>query len=230
MSDAPINFYDVMPKKFLKKTHNPHYDKHKIKLPLIMIVAGATGAMKTNTVLNVLYNMPDTFSKVVVITRNRDEPLYNFLKDAMPKVEIHEGLQHLPDLDKEFDKKENSLVIFDDLVLEKNQKRIEEYSIRCRKMGVSMMYLTQSWYKTPDTIRKNFNYLILKKIPKMDELKRILRDYSLGVDIDTLIALYKHAIEGENDKDKTNYFMIDMEADENEKFRKNLKPITYKAE
>jgi hypothetical protein len=116
MSDAPINFYDVMPKKFLKKTHNPHYDKHKIKLPLIMIVAGATGAMKTNTVLNILYNMPDTFSKIVVITRNKDEPLYNYLKEAIPKVEIHEGLQHLPDLDKEFDKKENSLVIFDDLV------------------------------------------------------------------------------------------------------------------
>jgi hypothetical protein len=167
---------------------------------------------------------------VVVITRNRDEPLYNFLKDAMPKVEIHEGLQHLPDLDKEFDKKENSLVIFDDLVLEKNQKRIEEYSIRCRKMGVSMMYLTQSWYKTPDTIRKNFNYLILKKIPKMDELKRILRDYSLGVDIDTLIALYKYAIEGKDAKDKTHYFMIDMEADDKDKFRKNLVPIQYEVE
>jgi hypothetical protein len=47
--------------------------------------------------------------------------------------------------------------------LEKDQKAIEQYAIRCRKLGVSMMYLTQSWFKTPDTLRKNISHIIFKE-------------------------------------------------------------------
>jgi hypothetical protein len=227
-----INFYEKMPKKFIKKTKNPHYDKHKISLPFIMIIAGSTGAMKTNCALNVIYTMPDTFTKIVIITRNKDEPLYNFLKDKLPDVEIFEGLSKLPDLDKDFDKTVNNLIIFDDLVLEKQPRKIEEYAIRCRKQGLSMMYLTQDWFRSPDTIRKNINYLILKKIPKKGDLDRILRDYSLGIDKDTLVKLYEHAVKGKDDKDKTHWFMIDLnESDDSPyKFRRDFSPIKFALE
>jgi hypothetical protein len=43
----------------------------------------------------------------------------------------------LPNLDT-FNKEEQSLVVFD-LVLEKNQAKIEEYYIRCRKLNVSVI-------------------------------------------------------------------------------------------
>ena len=225
-----INFYNVMDKKFITKTKNPHFKQHHIKLPFIMIIAGSTGSMKSNCALNIIYQMPDTFTKIVIITRNKDEPLYNYLKDKLPEVEIYEGLQNLPDLDKDFKKELNNLIIFDDLVMEdkKKQRAIEEYSIRCRKLGVSMMYLTQSWYATPDTIRKNINYLILKKIPKMNDLERILRDYSLGLNKQDLLTLYNHAIKSDNG-DKTNFFMIDLAEDEDSeyKYRKNFYPIKY---
>lgn len=225
-----INFYEVMPKKYIKKTKNPHYEKHFIKIPLIMIIAGSTGSMKTNTVLNIIHQMAETFTKIVIITRNADEPLYNYLKDKAVEIEIYEGIHHMPDLDTDFDPKVNNLVIFDDLVLERNQTAIEEYAIRCRKRQVSMIYLTQDWYRTPPTIRKNINYLILKKIPKMDDLNRILRDYSLGVTKEHLQALYQYACKGKDSKDKTNFFMIDMEADEDKRFRKNFKPIQFSIE
>jgi hypothetical protein len=171
--------------------------------------------------------MPNTFHRIIVITKNKNEPLYNFLQDKIQSLEIFEGLSNAPDLDS-FDKKENSLIIFDDLCLDKKQNQIEEYAIRCRKLGVSMMYLTQSWFKTPDTLRKNLNYIIMKKIAKLDELNRILRDYSIGLSKEELIKNYKFAIEPDsnNKLDKTNFFLIDLESDDEYRFRKNLYPIS----
>lgn len=214
----PINFYEKMDKKFKPVAVNPHYDKHKIKLPFRMIIAGASSAMKTNTALNIMFVMQDTFHKIVIVTKNKDEPLYNYLKSKEPNVEIYEGLQNLPELDKEFNKKENSLVVFDDLVLEKNQKVIEEFAIRCRKLNVSMMYITQSWYRVPKVIRQNLSYLILKQIAQTSDLDRILRDYSLGVDKVQLHEIYNYATEGS----KKNFLMIDLDADTLEKFRRNF--------
>jgi hypothetical protein len=229
-----INFYEHLPKKFLTKTVNPHFEKHRIKLPFNMIIAGSTGAGKTNCILNIIYAMPDTFSKIVIITRNKDEALYNYLKEKLPDIEIHEGIHNMPDLDKEFDKKLNNLIIFDDLVAEGKKKQIpiEQYAIRCRKLGVSMAYLTQSWFLTPDVIRKNINYLILKKIPKMNDLERILRDYSLGLKKDDLLQLYNYAIKGEDSQSKKDWFMIDLAEDEESpyKYRKNFSPIKYRFE
>jgi hypothetical protein len=221
------NFYEVMDKKFIIKTKNPHYEDHHIGLPFRMIIAGGSGSMKTNTAFNIIHRMPNTFHRLCVITKNKDEPLYNFLQEKIPTLEIVEGLGNAPKLD-EFDKKVNSLVIFDDLCLDKDQSKVEAYAIRCRKLGVSTMYLSQSFALTPPTLRKNCTQIILKKISKLDELNRIIRDYSIGIDKKEIIELYKFAIAPDNPhdkKDKTNFFMIDIEADDEYKFRKNLTPI-----
>ena len=226
----PINFYEEMDKKFLPKKLNPHYESHHIQLPFRMVIAGGTGSMKTNTAFNIIFYMPDTFHKIVVITKNKDEPLYNYISDKIKTIEIYEGLENAPNLDKDFKKDENSLVIFDDLCLDKKQNDVEQYAIRCRKLGVSMMYLTQSWFKTPDTLRKNLSHIILKKIGKLDELTRLLKDYSIGIDKKEMIEKYKFAIQPDdkNDKkDKTHYFLIDVDADDEYKFRRDLIPIDY---
>lgn len=226
----PINFYNVMDKKFLPKKHNPHLNSHHINIPFRMVIVGGSGSMKTNSAFNIIYYMPQTFHKVVVITKNADEPLYNYIKEKIPTLEIYEGLDNAPNLDKDFKKDENSLVIFDDLCLDKKQEAVEQYAIRCRKLGVSMMYLTQSWFKTPDTLRKNLSHIILKKVSKLDELNRILRDYSIGCDKTELVNMYKFATRPDNPndpKDRTNYFMIDLDSDDEYKFRKNLIPIEF---
>jgi hypothetical protein len=222
---AMINFYEKMDKKLNPKVHNPHFADHGIHLPFRMIIAGSSGAMKTNTALNIINQMPDTFSKIVIITRNANEPLYNFLREKIPDVEIYEGLAKLPELDKDFDKKENSLVIFDDLVLEKKQDVIEEFAIRCRKLGVSMIYITQVWFRVPKTIRQNLNYIILKNIAQSSDLTRILRDYSLGISKEELHGIYKYATKGKSKEDKTNFLMIDIDAAPLKNFRRNLTVI-----
>lgn len=217
-----INFYEAMPKKLLHKTKNPNFKEHKIKLPFRMVIVGGSGSMKTNTLLNLLYIMQSTFTQIDIITKNADEPLYNFLKLKIKDgLKLYEGLHNLPDVDG-YDKKENSLVVLDDLCLEKDQSPIEDFYIRARKVGCSIVYLSQSWFKIPPVIRQNLTHIILKKIGSRRIVKAILADYSLGVSVDGLMEIYKFALTGP----KEDFFMIDLEEpDENRKFRRNYDVI-----
>ena len=75
-------------------------------------------------------------------------------------------------------------------------------------------------------IRQNLTYIILKKIGSVADIKRVLKDYSLGVDADILMNIYKFALQGE----KTNFLLIDIDASEENKFRKNFDVIKMKTD
>ena len=88
--------------------------------------------------------MNGTFNNIHIITKNKDEPLYNYLESKVDNgLSITEGIDSAPNLD-DFDKKEQSLIVMDDLVLEKNQKQLEQYFIRARKLNCSLVYLSHS--------------------------------------------------------------------------------------
>lgn len=218
-----INWYEKIPKKYLLKSHNPHYDTHRIKLPFRMIIAGNSGSGKTQTLLNLLYNMPDTFENIYITTKNKDEPLYNYLEDKLKEqgLKITEGLENLPDLDQ-MDKEQNNLIILDDLVNEpaKQQRPIADYFIRARKKNCSLIYISQSFYQVPKLIRDNITYLIIKQVSSMKNLTMICRECSLGVDREQLKKIYDDATQN-----KTDFLLIDLEGNKNERFRKNLDSV-----
>jgi len=218
-----INWYETIPKKYLLKTHNPHYDTHRIKLPFRMIIAGNSGSGKTQTLLNLLYNMPDTFENIYITTKNKDEPLYNYLEDKLKEdgLKITEGLENLPDLDQ-MDKEQNNLIILDDLVNEpaKQQRPIADYFIRARKKNCSLIYISQSFYQVPKLIRDNITYLIIKQVSSMKNLTMICRECSLGVDKEQLKKIYDDATQNKQD-----FLLIDLEGNKDERFRKNFDSV-----
>jgi ABC-type dipeptide/oligopeptide/nickel transport system ATPase component len=218
-----VDWYKKIPKKFLLKTHNPHYERHHIKLPFRMIIAGNSGSGKTQTLLNLLYNMPDTFEKIFIVTKNKDEPLYNFLEDKLGKdgLSIKEGITELPDLDA-LDKEQNNLIVLDDLVNEpsKQQRPVCDYFIRARKKNCSIIYISQSFYAVPKLIRDNISYLIIKQVSSMKNLTMICRECSLGIDKKQLKKIYDDATQSKQD-----FLLIDLEGDKDERFRKNFDEI-----
>lgn len=218
-----VDWYKKIPKKFLLKSHNPHFDTHHIKLPFRMIIAGNSGSGKTQTLLNILYNMPDTFEKIFICTKNKDEPLYNYLEDKLGEegLSIKEGISELPDLDS-LDKEQNNLIVLDDLVNEpaKQQRPVCDYFIRARKKNCSIIYISQSFYAVPKLIRDNISYLIIKQVSSMRNLTMICRECSLGIEKKQLKKIYDDAT-----KSKQDFLMIDLEGDKDERFRKNLDEI-----
>jgi hypothetical protein len=216
-----INWYEKMPSELLDKADNPNFDIHGINLPFRMCVSAPSGSGKTNFLVNLIHlfcHGKGTFEDITIITRNKDEPLYNFLGKKSDSIQIKEGLHNIPPLDK-MDKKTNHLVVFDDLVLAKDQSSIVNYYIRARKLNCSVIYLSQSFFDIPSIVRKNCSYMVFLKIGGLREIKTILRDFSLGCSKEQLINMYDYAT-----KEKLSPFIIDIEEkDNNKKFRKGFK-------
>ena len=216
------DWYKEMPKKYLLKTHNPNFEIHGIKVPFRMMIIGGSGAGKTQTFMTILHNFGDTFQNIFIITKNKDEPLYNYLVDKTEKsggVEVMEGISSAPDLDK-LDKEEQTLIVMDDLVLEKNQHQLEQYFIRARKLNCSLIYITQSYYAVPKMIRQNLTYLVIKRLNTLSDLFRIMREYSLGVDKAELKKIYDASTDI-----KQNFLLVDLEEAPEDRFRKNFNEV-----
>jgi len=191
-----INFYEHIPKKYLEEHDNPNFNIHNIDVPFRMCIVAPSGSGKTNFLLNLLKVFSQgegTFSDITIVTRNKDEPLYNYLEGEFEQIKIREGMSGTPKLD-DMDKKYNHLVVWDDLVLAKNLDAVSEYYMRARKKSCSVIFLSQSYYDIPSFIRKNSNYLIVLNLGgSKRETTAILNEWGTDLDIDELRAIYKDA-------------------------------------
>jgi ABC-type dipeptide/oligopeptide/nickel transport system ATPase component len=202
--------------KYLTKQNNPHFDQHHIKIPFRMLICGNSGSGKTSTLLSIIYNMPDTFEEIIIVCKSKAEPLYEYLEDKFKKdgsVKIMEFKDGLPDIDK-FDKETQRLLVFDDLVNEKDQKLICEAFIRLRKKNASLIYITQSYYAVPKLIRNNLTYIIIKQLSSLKNLTMIMNEYSLGIDKKQMKEMYD-----DSTRDRLGFLMLDLEGDKEKRFR-----------
>lgn len=217
-----VDWYKEIPKKYLITQHNPNFHIHGLKIPFRMLIIGNSGAGKTQTLLNIIHNMDATFNNIFIITKNKDEPLYNFLEAKLGDkgLKISEGVENAPDLDADISKEDQTLIVMDDLVLEKNQSALEEYFIRARKLNCSLIYISQSYYRVPRIIRQNLNYLIIKQVSSLKDLYRIMGEYTLGVEKPALKKLYENSTQQKQD-----FLLVDLDAALSDRFRKNFNEI-----
>jgi hypothetical protein len=119
----------------------------------------------------------------------------------------------MPDIDK-FNKEQQTLVVMDDLINQKNQAPMIDFFIRARKKNASLVYITQSYYQVPKMIRNNISYIILKQVSSMRNLAMIMKEYGLG--------LKKKVIETMSEEATANrgFLLIDLENQEGKTFRK----------
>jgi hypothetical protein len=216
------NWYEQIPTRMITKYENPSFDQTKIAHPARILIIGATGSGKTTLFLEFIKRMRNTFSHIILCVRSIDEPLYKFFISKLEpeQYSVHENGE-VPDLDKFKDSKEQIVCVFDDLILS-NQKKIEDYFIRSRKVakGFTLLYLSQSYYKIPKIIRLQASHLFIKKLASSRDLGMILKENTLNVSKEELNRIYDYAT-----SEKGSFLMIDLEADESQKFRKNFLEI-----
>ena len=195
-----INFYEVIPKKYIDEVSNPNEHLHDIKLPFRMCVVAPSGSGKTNFLLNLIKVFSQgqgTFADITIVTRNKDEPLYNYLSGEFEQIQVKEGMHSTPKLD-DMDKKYNHLVVWDDLVLSKNLDAVSEYYMRARKKNCCVIFLSQDYYGIPKFIRKNSNYLVLLNLGgSKREQTAIMNEWAGDLDKDELKAVYNDAVSQE---------------------------------
>ena len=216
------NMYEKIPKELLEKVDNPNFHLHQIKLPFRMCIVAPSGSGKTNFLVNLLAIFSSgkgTWQSCTIITKNADEPLYRWISSKSDQIVIKEGLYSTPPLDK-FDKDFNHLVVWDDLVLSKDLSMVESYYIRARKLNVSVIFISQSYFRIPKIIRNNCSYMVLLKLSGNREVNMILSEFGLGVTKEELLRLYEFAT-----KEKFSPLMIDLEEGSDKRFRKGLLEI-----
>jgi hypothetical protein len=220
--NSMINFYEHKDvKKLATKYHNPHFADTQIEIPARIGVIAPSGTGKTQWLLNYISKSYDTFDHIIVVYK-ASEPLYEFLRDKIGSKHItfYTKLTDLPAPNNLDMGNKQVLLVFDDQVAEKNQQKIEEYFLRGRKVagGITMAYLSQNFFGINTLIRRQFSYVIILKLSGAKDMKQIIANYSLGLDPDEIVKLYKDAT-----RDKFNFLKISVdERDDNKMYSHNF--------
>ena len=92
-------------------------------------------------------------------------------------------------------RKRKKLIVFDDMIADimtnkKFQAIIKELFIRCRKLNISLVFITQSYFSVPKDARLNTTHYFIMKINNRIELKNIVSDHSADIDYQDFKKIY----------------------------------------
>ena len=92
--------------------------------------------------------------------------------------------------------KNEILIIFDDMIADmiSNKKLnsiVTELFITGRKLNISLVFITRSYFKVPKVVRLNTNHFFIMKIPDKRELQQIAINHSSDIDFKEFINIYK---------------------------------------
>ena len=155
--------------------------------PFRMLVIGPSGSGKTNTLLYLINNL-HPIDKIYLYAKDIHEPKYEYLINKREQAGIkklndpHAFIDYSDDMDDVLDDINNYnknrdkkvLIVFDDMTADieynKNFKRIiKELFYRARKLNVSIVFITQSYFRVLKDTRLNSTHHILMKIGNKKE-------------------------------------------------------------
>ena len=73
-------------------------------------------------------------------------------------------------------------MIADIMTNKKCQAIIKELFIRCKKLSISLVFITQSYFSVPKDARLNSKHYLIMKINNRKELQNIAIDHSADID------------------------------------------------
>ena len=191
-----------------KKQHNskwPHIPDH----PYRILIVGGSGSLKTNALLNLINNQPD-IDKIYLYAKDLYEAKYQYLinkrekvgldnfKDLRAFIEYSNDMQDVSNAIENYNpnKKRKILIGFDDMIAHMiNNKKLNpavtELLIRDRKLNISIVFITQSYFKVPKDVRLNSTHFFIMKIPNKRELQQIALNHSSDIDFKDFRNIYK---------------------------------------
>ena len=121
-------------------------------------------------------------------------------------------------------RKRKVLIVFDDMIADimsnkKFQAIIDELFIQCRKLNISLVFITQSYFSVPKDVRLNSTYYLIMKINNKRELQNIAINHSADIDYKDFLKVYRGCT-----KEPLNFLTIDTTPPANNllRFRKKI--------
>ena len=93
-------------------------------------------------------------------------------------------------------KKRKKLIVFDDMIADiinngNLNPVVTELFIGGRKLNISFVFITQSYFKVPKHVRLNSAHFFIMKIPNKRELQQIALNHSSDIDFKDFVKIYK---------------------------------------
>ena len=121
-------------------------------------------------------------------------------------------------------RKRKILIVFADTIADimtnkKSQAIIKELFIRYRKLNISLVFITQSYFSVPKDVRLNCAHYVIMKIHNKKELQQIAINHSADIDYKDFIKIYRKCL-----SEPYSFLTIDttLPANNSLRFRKNL--------
>ena len=189
-----------------KTIHNknwPYLPDHPCR---ILIIRGL-GSGKTNLLLHLIENQPhidkmylyakDPYeSKYQCLINKRESVGINYFDDPQAFIDYSNDMDDVYENIDDYnpDKENKILIVFDDMIADMiNNKKINsvvsELFIRGRKLNISLVFITQSYFKVPKDVRLNTTHFFIAKIPNKREIQQIGINHSSNINIKDFVNI-----------------------------------------
>ena len=107
---------------------------------------------------------------------------------------MHDVYKNIDDYNP--DQENKILIVFDDMIADmihnnKLNSIVTELFIRSRKLNISLVLITQSYFKVPKDVRLNTSHFFIPKIPNKRELQQIAINHSSDINNKDFTNIYR---------------------------------------
>ena len=201
------------------------------------MIIGGSGSIKINTLPNLINEQHD-IDKIYLHARDLNKPKYKIfnkkrkdpgiknLNDPNAFIECSNSMDDVYGNTHDYNssRKRKIFIVFDDMIADimanKNFSAIiKELFIRCRKLNISLVFITQCYFSVPKDVRLNSTHHLIMKINNKRELQNITINHSAKIDYQDFKKMYRECA-----KEPYNFLTIDttLAATDALRFRKNL--------
>ena len=96
-------------------------------------------------------------------------------------------------------RKRKILIVFDDMIADimsnkKFKAMIKELFIRCRKLNISFVFITQSYFSVAKDVTLNSTHYLIVKMNSRKQLQNIAVNHSADIDYKDFVKIYRECI------------------------------------
>ena len=201
-----INSDDYVNENKIEHNENwPYIQDH----PYRILIIGGSRSGKANVLLNLIEKQQD-IDKIYLHAKDLCEAKCQHLIKIREKVGIDhhndprayiEYSNDMRDVYKNIgdynpDPENKILMVFDDMIADiihnkKLDSIVTELFIRGRKLNISLVFITQSYFKVPKDVRLNTSHFFIAKIPNKRELQQIAINHSSDINTKDFANIYR---------------------------------------
>ena len=197
----------------LDATINKNNKDDDKKWPYSMLITGPSGSGQTNVLLNLIQKQDNEYltDKIYLYAKDLSEAKYQFLIKKREDVGIKNldnpsaFMEYSNTMDDVYNnihdynpkRKRRILIVFDDMIADvmtntKFQTMISDLFFICSKSNISLVFITQTYFKVPKDVRLNSTHYLIMKIHSRKELQNIAFDHSADIEYKDFLKIYRN--------------------------------------